>query len=223
MRKYGKKCNAAVLWTGGKDSALAMHEAQRAGCNITLLVTFAPPNETFLAHPLPFIRKQAAAIGLPHRVIRVRAPFRRGYEKGIRLLMEKNDIGTLITGDIAEVGGQPNWIRQCAEPLGVEVLTPLWGRDRLALLKRLLTLKFRIIFSCVKKPWLTPRWAGRLINEKAVAELRDLRKKNGIDLCGENGEYHTLTLDGPMFQRRLRIVLSSRRTKNEMTFLEFCC
>ena len=56
--------NAAMLWTGGKDSALALYEAIQDGCCIRCLVTFAPPVPKFLAHPLAFIKLQAQALVL---------------------------------------------------------------------------------------------------------------------------------------------------------------
>ena len=58
--------NAAVLWTGGKDSALALHEARLNGCRVRCLVTFASPEPNFLAHPLAFMKLQATALALPH-------------------------------------------------------------------------------------------------------------------------------------------------------------
>ncbi len=56
--------NAAMLWTGGKDSSLALYEAESLGCNIKYLVTFVWNQEAPLAHPLDFIGLQAQALGL---------------------------------------------------------------------------------------------------------------------------------------------------------------
>ena len=71
--------NAAVLWTGGKDSALALHEARQAGCRVRGLVTFAPPEPDFLAHPIAFMKLQAAALALPHWLWPVHEPFHESY------------------------------------------------------------------------------------------------------------------------------------------------
>lgn len=209
-----------MLWTGGKDSALALHESKRAGCEIALLATFAPPDENFRAHPVSFIKLQAAALGLPHQVIHVEAPFREGYENGIRRLQQEHGIDTLVTGDIAEVGEQPNWIRQCAEPLGLRVMTPLWGWDRLALLRRLIADDYGIVFSLVKKPWFDVSWAGRRLDGAAVEELIALRARNGVDVCGENGEYHTLTLNAPMFREKISWAPTAMREEGDMAWVE---
>ena len=197
--------NAAVLWTGGKDSALALHEARQSGFQVRCLVTFAPPEPDFLAHPISVMKLQAEALGLPHRLQPVHAPFAESYEAGLRWLRETLRIDTVITGDIAEVGGAPNWIRERSRPVGMQVFTPLWGRDRLTLLQQLLAARFQVIFSCIKTRWLTPDWVGRRLDEPAIGELRALREQNGLDLCGEEGEYHTLVTDAPDFQRRVHI------------------
>jgi uncharacterized protein (TIGR00290 family) len=212
--------NAAVLWTGGKDSALALHEARRNGCRVHCLVTFAPPEPDFLAHPVAVMKLQADALGLPHFVWPVNAPFAESYEAGLRWLRETMHIDTVITGDIAEVGGSPNWIRERSRAAGLNVLTPLWGRDRLTLLRQLLAAGFMVIFSCIKTQWLTPAWVGRQLDEAAIAELLLLRGQNGLDLCGEEGEYHTLVTDAPDFQRHVQFGTADMRERGELAYLK---
>jgi diphthine-ammonia ligase len=212
--------HAAVLWTGGKDSALALHEARRNGCRVRCLVTFAPPEPDFLAHPVSVMKLQAEALGLPHFLWPVRAPFAESYEAGLCGLNETMHIDTVITGDLAEVGGAPNWIRERSRPAGMNVLTPLWGRDRLTLLRQLLAAGFEVIFSCTKTRWLTPAWVGRQLDEPAIAELQALREQNGLDLCGEEGEYHTLVTDTPNFQRRVQFGAVEVRERDALAYLE---
>ena len=211
--------NAAVLWTGGKDSALALHEARRNGWHVSCLVTFAPPEPEFRAHPIAVMKLQAEALGLPHLIWPVRAPFAESYEAGLRWLRETRHIDTVITGDLAEVGGAPNWIRERARPVGMNVLTPLWGRHRLTLLRQLLAAGFQVFFSCIKTRWLTPQWVGRRLDENAIAELRALRARNGLDLGGEEGEYHTLVADAPDFQRRVRFGATEVCTQDGLAYL----
>jgi len=211
--------NAAMLWTGGKDSSLALYEASRSGYHVRCLVTFAPPQPDFLAHPLAFMKLQAEALGLPHYVLPVREPFEEGYETHLRQ-MRSEGIEVVVTGDIAEVGGSPNWIRERSRPVGMEVHTPLWGRDRENLLEQLLGRRFEVLFSCVKKRWLTESWVGRRLNEPAIADLRAVRERTGLDLCGEEGEYHTLVSDGPQFKQAIRPQSYSVRTTESMAFME---
>lgn len=104
---------AAVLWTGGKDSVLALFESLRH-FSIDRLVTFVPkPRHRFYAHPLELMNAQAESIGLPHQCLTVKEPFKDSYQKALSGLAQ-GGIDTVITGDIAPVDGQPNWINECA-------------------------------------------------------------------------------------------------------------
>jgi uncharacterized protein (TIGR00290 family) len=212
--------NAAMLWTGGKDCSLALYEARRSGYEVLCLVTFAPPSPNFLAHPSAFIELQAQALALPHHILTVSEPFDKSYEVALSRLREEMGITTVITGDIAEVNGSPNWIRERSRPAGMKVHTPLWGRDRLTLLQQQMAGGFEVIFSCVHTRWLAAGWVGRKLDETAIADLRGVRDRTGLDLCGEEGEYHTLVTYGPSFTRPIRIRSYSTLTKDLLAYLE---
>ncbi len=124
---------AAVLWTGGKDSTLALHLALEAGYEVRYLVTFGPPRARFRAHPLEVMRLQAEALGLEHRTVPIRRPYRASYRRALSALKEEG-ITTLITGDIDRIGDAPNWVRDRAAPIGLRVFNPLWERSRMGIL-----------------------------------------------------------------------------------------
>jgi diphthine-ammonia ligase len=211
---------AAVLWTGGKDSVLALYEARLAGFTIVNLVTFIPEGADFLAHPLFMMEAQSQALSLPHRTLTIAEPFRENYEKAIGSIKKEYELDTLVTGDISQVDGFPNWIQECSRPSGMEVFTPLWEKDRGTILKRLLSLRFQVIFSGVKKPWLTEDWLGREITESALEQLKAFGRETGLDLCGEQGEYHTLVLDGPGFVKRIEIKGYSKEIRNDLAYMK---
>jgi uncharacterized protein (TIGR00290 family) len=210
----------AVLWTGGKDSALAFHEADQAGCDIRLLATFAPPAARFRAHSIGLMRCQADAMGIRHRVIALEAPLRESYIAALRELAECDGISVVVTGDIAEVDGKPNWIRECCRDLPLEVQTPLWHRTREELLERLIGGGFKVVFTCVKEPWFTSEWVGRELDRTALRAMRDLHVTTGLDLCGEQGEYHTMVVDGPPFRHRIELPAYSVRTSDGLSYLD---
>lgn len=214
-----KDKNAAVLWTGGKDSFMALCEARAKGYEIKSLITFISSEKEFLAHPLHFIKYQAASLGLPHHAIMVREPFSDSYKNAIRSLKEKHSIEILITGDIAEVDGLPNWIRQCAAGTGVDVYTPLWGSDRVVLLEKIVKEGLKVIFSCVKKHYFSDEWLGTELDAVSLERLRAMNSKVGVDMCGEGGEYHTLVLDGPLFRRGIQITNSSKRERDSLAYI----
>jgi diphthine-ammonia ligase len=212
---------AAVLWTGGKDSSLALYESSLQGFQVERLITFVPAQGRFRAHPLEFLSLQAQALGLPHHTLEIKQPYREAYQEAIVALRERWAIQTLVTGDIGEVEGHPNWMQECCAGSGVGVLTPLWDRGGTALLELFLSYGFQAILSCVKTPLLTAEWAGTELDAKAVAELSALCEARGFDVCGEQGEYHTLVLDGPCFQKRICIDRYQTRTEEDLACVEF--
>ena len=211
--------NSAVLWTGGKDSSFSLHLARRSGYTIRELVTFVPKQGKFLAHPLHFMKYQAEALSLPHHEIVIEEPFKQSYANAMRYLKDRG-IDVLVAGDIAEVCGFQNWLKGCIGSSGIELLTPLWHKDRKEILESFISSGFRAIFSCVKKPWFSSKWLGRKICKNLLNELSDLSAKTGLDICGEQGEYHTLTLDGPVFKQSIEIEDYSRKEKDSIMYLD---
>lgn len=211
--------NAVALWTGGKDSCLALYEAQSSGYEIKSLLTFTPSNPQFLAHPLHVMKCQAKALQIPHATIEITQPFNKGYKSAFRFLKERCGVSAVITGDIDEIRAHPNWVKECAASNGIEVLTPLWKRDRKELLEKLVASKFKVIFSCVKRPWFSDSWLGSELDMKAVKRLCKINEETGIDLCGENGEYHTIVLDCQLFKRTIILKDFSKETEDSMVYL----
>ncbi len=215
-----KSKKASILWTGGKDSALALHDSMLIGHDVLNLVTFAPVGEKFRAHPLGFMAYQSEALGISHSIMPVKEPYKKSYEDCIAALKVNNGIDLLVTGDISEVNGYPNWIRECSEQSCMDVHCPLWHLDRAVLLKRLISNGFKVIFSCVKKPWFTEDWIGRLLDMHTFELLAQKSADTGLDMCGENGEYHTLVLDGPPFKKSIRIESNSVHRDGSLMYLE---
>ncbi|GMH44108.1 hypothetical protein BSKO_12042 [Bryopsis sp. KO-2023] len=214
---------AAVSWTGGKDSALAMHLAQSQNFDVRALVTFVPAPENgirkeFKAHPVPMMKLQSQALGIQHLEVTIlpqNGDYKAAYVEGLNQVRGGSlGCGTVVSGDIDFVGTmRDNWLRMCA--LGCEnelrILTPIWHWERIKVLNKLIEDGFLVIFSCVKEPWFGKEWLGRVLDDKAVVDLMEIEGRcMGFDLAGENGEYHTMTLDGPGFSQRVIIESSSK-------------
>lgn len=217
--KDESKKRAVVLWTGGKDSVLALHETVEKGLRVEKLVTFVPEKPEFRAHPLDVMELQSQALSIPHECIRIVEPYMESYIQAIQKLSEEG-IDVLVTGDIAEVNEQPNWIRECSKCCNMEVATPLWGRDRKSLLHELFKAKYDVVMSCIKLKSLPSEWLGRSLEEESLPELEAVRTANGLDLCGENGEYHTLVLDAPLFKKSIEIEKTEKVQNQEMAYLK---
>ena len=185
---------AVVLWTGGKDSALALQVSLNL-YDIRRLVCFVPAdNRQFYAHPTQIMDLQAQKIGIPIEFMPISEPYKPSYQQQIKTIKD-NGIEALITGDISTVNGMPNWIDGVAENL-VSVHKPLWELDRHAVLNTLTSNDFKVICSLAYKKHFQSTIVGRYLDVQLISELKQLP----IDACGEQGEYHTWVLDAPFFK-----------------------
>ena len=190
---------AAVLWTGGKDSALAFQVSLNL-YDIRRLVCFVPADgRQFYAHPTELMELQARKIRIPIEFVPISKPYKQSYRQQIEAIRDTG-IEVLITGDISTVGGLPNWIEEVAAGL-VEVYKPLWELDRHAILETLIANKFKVICSLAYKKHFQTTIAGRYFDAELISELKRLP----IDACGEQGEYHTWVLDAPFFKEPVQL------------------
>ena len=190
---------AAVLWTGGKDSALAFQVSLNL-YDIRRLICFVPAdNRQFLAHPTELMELQAQKSGMPMEFVPISEPYKQSYRQQIEAIRDTG-IEILITGDISTVDGMPNWIEAVAEGL-VEVHKPLWELDRHTILDTLISNKFKVICSLAYKKHFQQTIAGRYLDAELISELKQLP----IDACGEQGEYHTWVLDAPFFKEPVQL------------------
>jgi diphthine-ammonia ligase len=194
---------SAMLWTGGKDSALALFRSLDARVDVKMLATFVPGDDgAFMAHPIEQMQRQAAELGLPHEVVPIREPYREGYVAGLRALNERHGVTSVITGDIDRVEGLPNWIAERASEAGIGVQLPLWQAPRESLLRELVARGIEAKVTFINDEALPSSWLGRTIDAAFIDDILDLSRAIGIDPCGENGEYHTMVTHFPPTPKR---------------------
>ena len=209
---------AVVLWTGGKDSAFALHESV-GKFSIDRLVTFVPENQpNFFAHSLQLMKAQAKSMGLKHECMMVKEPYDVSYKEAIAQIKRSN-IDTLITGDISTIDGYPNWIRECADGI-MEVYTPLWEMERKKVLQQIVPNNYKIICSLSYKKDFEETITGKFLDSRLIDELLFMEEKGKIDAAGENGEYHTMVLSAPFFKYDLKLVDSKIVETECFSYLE---
>lgn len=195
----------AALWTGGKASSLACYKVMKRRFDVAFVMTFIwdQPSQS---HPLPLIKLQSEALQIPLYWERVSPPYFKDYRQAIIELKKDFRIEAVATGDISYVDSfHGNWIDDVCRDTGIEVIKPLWKLDRLRIIEDLVESGFKAIFTCVKKPWFNEEWLGRAIDAQTIKELIELNRETGMDICGENGEYHTMTVDGPFYEKAISV------------------
>mmetsp|Transcript_3937 Transcript_3937/g.8685 ORF Transcript_3937/g.8685 Transcript_3937/m.8685 type:complete len:273 (+) Transcript_3937:156-974(+) len=220
------KTITAISWTGGKDCNLALLYAKRdPTLDVRYLLCFRLEDKAFRAHPIPFMEEQADAIGLPLLFVDIPKDtddYMKAYVEGVRKVKDAHRITAIVTGDMDLVGTmERNWMEQVCETLDMKCHLPLWKMDRVQCLETLLKEGFDIIFTCVKAPFFDGSWINRSLDENALKEMQDIvnrkletndeggegeekvEKKLPLDLAGERGEYHTMCVNGPFYNKRV--------------------
>jgi uncharacterized protein (TIGR00290 family) len=193
---------AFMNWSGGKDSALALYHAERNGLKAACLSTHVNAvHQRISMHGVrrSLLEDQALAIGLPLVTLELpEQPDMRIYEEKMKAhlsRLQEEHYTTAIFGDIF-LEDLRKYREEQLMPFGINCEFPLWKRDTRDLIKKFIALGFKAIIVCVNASLLDQSFCGRLIDEDFINDL-----PTGVDVCGENGEYHSFVFDGPIFSQ----------------------
>lgn len=193
----------AVIFSGGKDSMLALDRATRQGyTNLRLVTLYDGPSGRVRFHgvPVAVMRAQADALGLPMRCVPTTPDtFEAAFLAALDELATEGVRGAIFGNvHLADVRA---WYEERVRAAGLRHVEPLWGEPPAALVRESLDRGYRALLTCVDTTRADPAWLGQTISPALVLEF----ERAGIDACGEFGEYHTLVTDGPLFRRPLAI------------------
>jgi len=135
-----------------------------------------------------------------------------GYKQTFREVMSelrKRGIEGLVTGDIDMIEHR-QWTENMCNELGFKALLPLWKLAREDILNGFIDDGFETIVVCLKADIMDDKWLGRRVDRKFMADIRDYQQTHSVDICGENGEYHTFVVDGPAFRKRISVTLGDK-------------
>lgn len=204
-------------WSGGKDSCLACYEAILRGYNISYLVNFISKNYkrvSFHGTEAELIQLQTEAIGIP---LLQKETTRNGYEQEFKEAIKgliHTGIKGMVFGDIY-LQEHKDWVERVCGDLGIEAVEPLWGRNPEEILSGFIDAGFEAVIVSAKSKLIGEEWIGHEVNRNFVEYL----KHRNIDICGENGEYHTFVTDGPLFKKKIEITKSKPITRDDHWFL----
>lgn len=196
---------AFISWSGGKETTLALYRVmQNPDIEVAYFLNMiSEDGKHSRSHGVSsdLLKLQAEAIGIP--IIQRRTTW-KSYERVFKKAVsdfKKEGIRAGVFGDI-DLQEHRDWVERVCKDIGIKPILPLWKKKREELLKEFIQAGFKAIVVSVRADILGKEWLGQHINE---AFVNDLKKKKDIDLCGENGEYHTFVFDGPTFKRRINI------------------
>jgi ABC transporter with metal-binding/Fe-S-binding domain ATP-binding protein len=199
-----------ALFSGGKDSVLALHDAMNNGHEVVVLISIISKNsESYMFHVpnIELTKLQAEAMELPiimRETEGVKEEELLDLKLAIKDAMEQYGIEGIVSGAIYS-NYQRMRIDKLSEELGIDSLSPLWKRKPRDMLTEMVEQGFEVIISAVAAGGLTDEWLGRRFDSKMIEDLCELHNTCYVCTGGEGGEFETLVLDGPIFKRRLVI------------------
>ena len=191
----------ALSWSGGKDSALALHELQQgSGPSPGALITTVTADHARISmHGVrrELLGRQAQAAGLTLVEVEIPAACpNEVYEQRLEQALAEAPLAeaqTIAFGDLF-LADIRSYREQRLSRVGKQAIFPLWGRNTAALAREFIDAGFEAILVCVDPRQLDMSFAGRRFDAELLADLPP-----DVDPCGENGEFHTFVFAGPVF------------------------
>lgn len=205
-------------WSGGKESCLSLYRAVQAGGLPSFLLTMLHESGTRShSHGLEknVLAAQAECLAVP---LATRTASWSNYESVFVQALEGfkgSGVETCVFGDIA-IDEHREWAKRVCEQARMKAEIPLWNRPRTELLSEFIVLGFKAMIVAIREGRLKRDCLGEILGAELIEEL----SCRGIDPAGEQGEYHTVVMDGPLFYRPLRLRKKRVVLRSDVAFLD---
>jgi len=213
---------ALIAWSSGKDSAFALHEVRRAG-TFDIVGALTTVTETFERVSMHGVRRevleaQLTAAQLPATIVPIPYPCpNEVYEARMSAALataREQGVTHIVFGDLFLTDVRAYREAKLAGT-GITPLFPLWGRPTIALARDMIAAGLDTRLVCVDLKALPAALAGRRFDDTLLADL-----PAAADPCGENGEFHTCVVGGPMFTKPLDVIAGETVTRDGFAFAD---
>ncbi|MCG9792542.1 Dph6-related ATP pyrophosphatase [Flavobacterium algicola] len=211
--------NFLTSWSGGKDSCYAMMKAIEN--NHIPQVLFNMMNENgkiSRSHglPLTILKQQADQMNLPLEAVPATwDDYERKYVDHLKKFKNKYQLDAAVFGDI-DLQAHKDWEDKVCKLANITAILPLWQQDRIVLVNEMIAARIEtMIVSCNEE--MGENYLGRILTKELALEL----ERRGIDPCGENGEFHTLVINCPLFQNAIILPSFTKIKHNHYYFLNW--
>lgn len=211
-----------ISWSSGKDSAFALYQiSQQLEFTVVGLLTTVTENYNRVAmHGVreELLELQAERLDLP--LYKITIPenctdaIYKNHMENLILELQQQDISHMIFGDIF-LEDIRQYREQQLQETAIKPIFPLWGQDSHTLAEQVINLGFKAIITCVDTRKLSADLVGHEYDLDFINSLPE-----GVDPCGENGEFHTFVYDAPMFSSPIDVVIGVTRTNANWVFVD---
>ena len=215
---------AAVLFSGGKDSTMAVYKAIEEGYDVEYLVSMISDNpESYMFHVpnIHITELSSEAMEIPLIKAKTHGVKEKELDDLKRVLNKLKDKGVeaIFAGALASEY-QKSRIDQLCNDLGLMSNAPLWHIDPKAYMEEIIDSGFEVIIISVSAEGLDESWLGRRIDHQLLDEIINLNSKYGMHIAFEGGEAETLVLDCHIFKKRIKIIESSNVWDRDSGYLQ---
>jgi len=200
----------AILFSGGKDSTMALYYALKEEEDVKYLLSMKSINDESYMFHVPNIHITdllAEALDIPIISAVTKGVKEEELEDLKREFENLKNLGVeaIYTGALYSVY-QKSRIERLGDEVGLKIISPYWHVNEIEYMRKIVSLGFKIIISGVAAWGLDESWLGRIIDDKAIDELVKLNEKYQVNIAFEGGEAETLAIDGPIFKKRVKIL-----------------
>ncbi len=215
---------AAVLFSGGKDSCLALHIAKQKGYNIRHLLSVIPRNfDSFMFHKPDekLLKKQAEMLGIELIIEKSKGLKEKELDDLKKLLKKAKDKGIelIIVGGIAS-NYQGSRVEKICKELELKFYAPLWDYDGEKIWKELFENNFKVILTKIACEGISSEFLGKIITREMFEKLKKLSEKYKFRLDFEGGEAESAVVFMPGFKKPIKIDFDIIREDNYRSYLK---
>lgn len=190
-----------MSYSCGKDSTLALHDMMAQGHEPVALITMfneEAGRSFFHGADLRMLQAYSDALKIPFLITPTTGEaYHLEMEKSLRKAAAMGAEAACF-GDI-DIEDHRTWCEERCRHAGLKSVFPLWQNDREENVRKVVDLGYQCLIKSINNTLLPRELLGKIID----ADIMEQMKGYGIDICGENGEYHTLVVDGPIFHKPL--------------------
>ncbi|WP_423364594.1 diphthine--ammonia ligase [Mycoplasma sp. P36-A1] len=193
-----------VSYSGGKDSMLALDRMLKDKNELVGIFTTTNKDIGSWFHDINLnilenVAKSIDTIFIPVK-LREGNEYTEDFENALKALKQQYSIDCIVFGDI-DIEEHRIWCSERCNNVGLEAIFPLWQENRLSLVKEFIDKGYKAVIKKVDKNKLPKETLGKTLDYSVLNYFTEV----GIDECGENGEYHTLVYDGPIFKQKINL------------------
>ncbi len=208
----------AIASSGGKDSTLALYRAQQSGFAVTHLFHVYNADSSrvrFHGYKPNLVEEQAKLMGLKSIIMPTSS---QEFDNDFKIALEtvrQEGLKGIIFGNIF-LEDVREFYEARVKSVGLEYYDFLWGQSTKSVLESFIQSGFKAVVTSIWLKKLDRKYLGREINGDFLIDL----EKEAVDVCGENGEYHSLVYDGPCFKKPLQYRICGIHEEMENIFLD---